>query len=99
MPITDPGRYRAMIDVALDGGYADPAINVWSSSTLNAALRGFAEAESDGIVQVSTGAGTLASGPAGDMAVGAHALALHRAPGRGRPPDGRRSTATTARRR
>jgi fructose-bisphosphate aldolase class II len=77
MPIADPERYRAMIDAALDGGYAYPAINVSSSSTLNAALRGFAEAGSDGIVQVSTGSGTFASGPAADMAVGARALALH----------------------
>jgi fructose-bisphosphate aldolase class II len=35
---------------------------VTSSQTLNAALRGFAEAESDGIVQVSTGGAAYWSG-------------------------------------
>ena len=91
MPIADPERYRAMIDGGADGGYAYPAINVSSSSTLNAALRGFAEAGSDGIVQVSTGAGTFASGPAADMAVGARALALHAHGVAGEPPDRRRA--------
>ena len=51
------------------------AINVTSSSTLVAALRGFADAGSDGIVQVSTGGGEFASGAAKDMALGATALA------------------------
>jgi fructose-bisphosphate aldolase class II len=50
-------------------------VNVSSSETLNAALRGFAEAGSDGIVQVSTGGGEFASGLAKDMALGAEALA------------------------
>ena len=44
-----------MLDRAKANEFAFPAINVTSSETLNAALRGFAEAESDGIVQVSTG--------------------------------------------
>jgi hypothetical protein len=53
-----------------------PAVNVTSSETLNGALRGFAEARSDGIVQVTTGAGAFLSGGAiGDMALGARALA------------------------
>jgi fructose-bisphosphate aldolase, class II len=77
MPIADPGLYRAMIDAAARGGYAVPAINVSSSSTLNAALRGFADAGSDGIVQVTTGGAAFAAGPARDMAVGAKALAYH----------------------
>jgi len=49
---------------------------VTSSQTLNAALRGFAEAESDGIIQVSTGGAEYLSG-AGvkDMVTGAVALA------------------------
>ena len=55
MPIATPDKYAEMIDSAKDGGYAYPAINVTSSQTLNAAIRGFAEAESDGIIQVSTG--------------------------------------------
>ena len=52
MPIASPEVYAEMIDRAKAGGFAYPAINVTSSSTVNAALRGFAEAESDGILQV-----------------------------------------------
>ena len=55
MPIATPEKYQQMIRAARDGGYAYPAINVTGSETLHGALRGFAEAESDGIVQVSTG--------------------------------------------
>jgi fructose-bisphosphate aldolase class II len=66
-----------MLDAAKVGGYALPAINVTSSSTMNAAMQGFAEAESDGIIQVSTGGGEFASGLAvKDMVAGAEALAL-----------------------
>jgi fructose-bisphosphate aldolase class II len=65
-----------MIDTARADGFAFPAINVTSSQTLNAALRGLAEAESDGIVQITTGAAEYLSGPAQDMAVGARAFAL-----------------------
>jgi fructose-bisphosphate aldolase class II len=76
MPIATPERYRAMLDAARAGNYALPAINVTSSESLNAALAGFAEAESDGIVQVSTGGGSFLSGRRiGDMALGAEALA------------------------
>src|SRR4029077_20642471 len=56
-------------------GFAFPAINVTSSQTLNAALRGFAEAGSDGIVQISTGGAEYLSGPVKDMVTGAVALA------------------------
>ncbi|PQZ89091.1 class II fructose-bisphosphate aldolase [Arthrobacter sp. MYb227] len=62
MPIASPEQYNAMIDSAKAGGYAFPAVNVTSSQTLNAALRGFAEAESDGIIQVSTGGAAYWSG-------------------------------------
>ena len=55
MPIASPDTYAEMLDKAKEGRFAYPAINVTSSQTLNAALRGFAEANSDGIVQVSTG--------------------------------------------
>ncbi|HSO15296.1 MAG TPA: class II fructose-bisphosphate aldolase, partial [Arthrobacter sp.] len=48
MPIATPEIYSEMIDRAKTGGFAFPAVNVTSSQTLNAALRGFAEAESDG---------------------------------------------------
>jgi fructose-bisphosphate aldolase, class II len=77
MSIPSAEQYRAMLDAAAAGGYAYPAINVTSSQTLNAALRGFAEAESDGIVQVTTGAAKYLSGAADDEAVGARALAAY----------------------
>src|SRR5436305_9224201 len=76
MPIASPEVYAEMIDRAKGGAFAYPAINVTSSQTLNAALRGFAEAESDGIVQVSTGGAEFLSGSTvKDMVVGASALA------------------------
>jgi fructose-bisphosphate aldolase, class II len=76
MPIATPEVYAQMLDRAKERGFAYPAINVTSSQTLNAALRGFAEAQSDGIVQVSTGGADYLSG-AGvkDMVTGATALA------------------------
>lgn len=76
MPIATPEKYRAMLDAARDAKYAFPAINVTSTETLNAALAGFAEAESDGIVQVSTGGAEFLSGQFNkDMPLGARALA------------------------
>jgi fructose-bisphosphate aldolase class II len=51
-----------MLDAAQQGGYAYPAINVTSIATINAALKGFADKKSDGIIQFSTGAGEFASG-------------------------------------
>jgi len=51
-----------MLDRAKKGAFAYPAINVSSSQTLIAALRGFAEAESDGIIQFSWGGAEYASG-------------------------------------
>ncbi|RJL31990.1 class II fructose-bisphosphate aldolase [Bailinhaonella thermotolerans] len=76
MPIATPEVYAEMLDRAKAGGFAYPAINVTSSQTLNAALRGFAEAESDGIIQVSTGGAEFLSGASvKDMVTGATALA------------------------
>jgi fructose-bisphosphate aldolase, class II len=76
MPIATPEVYAEMLDRAKREGFAYPAINVTSSQTLNAALRGFAEAESDGIVQVSTGGADYLSGSTvKDMVTGATALA------------------------
>lgn len=76
MPVASPEKYRQMIETARAGGYAFPAINVTSSETLNAALRGFAEAESDGIVQISTGGAEFLSGTTvKQMPTGAAALA------------------------
>ena len=62
MAIATPESYADMIDRAKAGGYAIPAINVTSSQTLSAALQGFTEAESDGIVQVSNGGAAYWSG-------------------------------------
>ncbi|MCO5997441.1 class II fructose-bisphosphate aldolase [Actinoallomurus rhizosphaericola] len=76
MPIATPEVYAEMLDRAKRQGFAYPAINVTSSQTLNAALRGFAEAESDGIIQVSTGGAEFLSGTTvKDMVTGATALA------------------------
>jgi fructose-bisphosphate aldolase class II len=76
MPIATPEVYNEMLDRAKAGAFAYPAINVTSSQTLNATIRGFAEAESDGIVQVSTGGAEYLSGPTiKDMVLGAQALA------------------------
>jgi fructose-bisphosphate aldolase class II len=44
-----------MLDKAKNNGFAYPAINVSSSSTINAVLQGLTEAGSDGIIQVTTG--------------------------------------------
>jgi fructose-bisphosphate aldolase class II len=76
MPIATPEIYAQMLDRAKQQGFAYPAINVTSSQTLNAALKGFADAESDGIVQVSTGGAEYLSGQkVKDMVTGAAALA------------------------
>jgi fructose-bisphosphate aldolase, class II len=74
--VPDSEQYAHMLDAAATGGYAYPAINVSSSETLNAALRGFAEAESDGIVELTTGGAAYVSGAAvGHGELGARALA------------------------
>jgi fructose-bisphosphate aldolase class II len=76
MPIATPAQYRAMLDAAQKGGYAYPAVNVTSITTINGALRAFAESKSDGIIQVSTGGGQFASGTCvNDAAFGAIVLA------------------------
>jgi fructose-bisphosphate aldolase, class II len=78
MPIATPDQYLEMLDAAQAGGYAFPAVNVTSSQTLNAALRGYAEARSDGIVQLTTGGGAYASGTqVMDEALGAKAIAAY----------------------
>ncbi len=55
MPIATPDQYAHMLNTAKERGFAYPAINVSSSQTLNAVLQGLSEAESDGIIQVTTG--------------------------------------------
>jgi fructose-bisphosphate aldolase class II len=76
MPIATPEVYAEMLDRAKAGAFAYPAINVTSTQTLNAALQGFAEAGSDGIVQISTGGAEYLSGQkVKNMVLGAQALA------------------------
>ena len=78
MPIATPDHYVAMLDRAKEGGFAYPAINVTSSQTLNAALQGFAEADSDGIIQVSLGTALYLSGnTVRNRFAGSKALALY----------------------
>jgi fructose-bisphosphate aldolase class II len=84
MPIATPEKYAEMLATAKERGFAFPAINVTSSQTLNAALAGFAEAGSDGIVQISTGGAEYLSGPtiknmvAGSVAFAAYAAEVAR---------------------
>ena len=79
MPIATPDVYNEMLNRAKEGKFAYPAINVTSSQTLTAAIRGFAEAESDGIIQVSSGGADYWSGStvndrvAGSLAMAAYA--------------------------
>ncbi|WP_370617462.1 class II fructose-bisphosphate aldolase [Mumia sp. Pv 4-285] len=76
MPVATPEIYTEMLDKAKRESFAYPAINVSSSQTLNAALAGFAEAESDGIIQISTGGADYLSGPTvKDMVSGSLAFA------------------------
>lgn len=78
MPIATPQQYRQMLQAAYEGQYAYPAINVTSMITANAALKGFADKKSDGIIQVSTGGGAFASGlNVKDQALGAISIAEH----------------------
>lgn len=78
MPIATPEVYAEMIDRAKAGKFAYPAVNITSSQTVTAALQGFAEAESDGIIQVSVGGGEYASGATiKDRVVGSLALAAY----------------------
>lgn len=80
MPIATPEKYAEMLDAAKAGGFAFPAINVSSSQTLNAALKGFADAGADGIIQISTGGAEYLSGPTvKDMVTGSVAFAAYAA--------------------
>jgi fructose-bisphosphate aldolase, class II len=76
MPIATPEAYRQMLENAKTGSYAFPAINCVGSEAINAALKGFADAGSDGIIQFSTGGAEFGSGlGVKDMVTGAVALA------------------------
>jgi fructose-bisphosphate aldolase class II len=74
--IATPEQFAQMLDRAKAGGFAYPAVNVTSTQTLNAALRGFTDADSDGIVQISVGGAEYFSGASvGDAVTGAVAMA------------------------
>jgi len=79
MPIATPEVYQEMLKRAKDGKFAYPAVNITSSSTITAAIQGFADAKSDGIIQVSVGGAEYASGStikdrvAGTLALAAYA--------------------------
>ncbi|MGV0739998.1 class II fructose-bisphosphate aldolase [Mycobacterium syngnathidarum] len=76
MPIATPEVYAEMLGRAKEHSFAFPAINCTSSETINAAIKGFADAGSDGIIQFSTGGAEFGSGlGVKDMATGAVALA------------------------
>lgn len=76
MPIATPEVYAEMLRRAKENSYAFPAINCTSSETVNAALKGFADAGSDGIIQFSTGGAEFGSGlGVKNMVAGAVALA------------------------
>jgi fructose-bisphosphate aldolase class II len=76
MPIATPEVYAEMLARAKEHSFAFPAINCTSSETINAALKGFADAGSDGIIQISTGGAEFGSGlGVKDMVTGALALA------------------------
>ncbi len=62
MPIATFKEYKNMLDAALKGKYAYPAINVFNMTTIQAALSGLAESRSDGIIQVSLGGAKFAAG-------------------------------------
>jgi len=79
MPIATPEVYQEMLKRAKEGKFAYPAVNITSSSTITAAIQGFADAKSDGIIQVSVGGAEYASGStikdrvAGTLALAAYA--------------------------
>jgi fructose-bisphosphate aldolase class II len=78
MPVATPEVYAEMLDKAKRESFAYPAINVSSSQTLKAPLSGFADAEIDGIVQISTGGADYLSGPTiKDMVIGSVAFAAY----------------------
>jgi fructose-bisphosphate aldolase class II len=78
MPVSTPKQYLRMLDSAYRNKYAYPAVNVASIEAANAALAGFAQAKSDGIIQVSSGGGEHVSGSlVKDSALGAMSLANH----------------------
>ncbi len=54
--------YRTLVQACKTGGYALPAVNVTSTSTINAVMEAAAEAKSDVIVQLSNGGARFYAG-------------------------------------
>lgn len=78
MPVPSTEQYRAMLENAKKNKFAFPAINVSNLVAANAALAAFAESKSDGIIQVSIGAGKFISGSAvNDPVEGSITIAEH----------------------
>jgi len=77
MPVVDFKKYVAMLEKAQKEAYAYPAINITTTDTINAAIEGLVAANSDGIIQVSTGGGQHATGNLKDAVLGAITLAEH----------------------
>ncbi len=78
MPVVNYQQYCKMLDTAKENHFAFPAINVTSTETANAALKGFADAGSDGIIQLSIGGGQFASGTSvKDTVLGSISIAQH----------------------
>jgi len=76
MPVATPKQFATMLDKAQKEAYAYPAVNCSSLVTVNAALKGFVDSNSDGIIQFSTGAGQFSSGlNLKDMVLGVQVLA------------------------
>jgi fructose-bisphosphate aldolase class II len=78
MPLVNYEKYVEMLETAKNQHYAYPAINITSSDTVTAAIQGFAEAESDGIIEISSGGATFASGKIpNDPVTGSLAIAAY----------------------
>ncbi len=76
MPIATPEVYADMLGRAKEHSFAFPAVNCVGSESINAAIKGFADAGSDGIIQFSTGGAEFGSGLGiKEMVTGAVALA------------------------
>lgn len=66
-PTLKPGvvsgeRYKALVAVCKEGGYALPAVNVTNTNTLNAVLEAAAKAKGDVIIQLSNGGAQFFAG-------------------------------------
>ncbi|MCF7886172.1 MAG: class II fructose-bisphosphate aldolase [Candidatus Marinimicrobia bacterium] len=77
MPVVDYEKYGEMLDKAFENNYAYPAVNISTIDNANAAIEGFVEANSDGIIEMSAGAGKHASGNLNDSVLGCITLADH----------------------